>query len=601
MRKITMIIGLLLCTLSINAQELIAFQSFEINAADTWNYQANPAAYENRLMSFAWTPTEEILLLDNASDGAMFWGIRDLNNSGPGMDVDEHIISFDAIDVSGKNDVVFQFYYNTFNFGNTDYIKVELIFDGLSQGEEVLKKNTQEWKLFSRVIPDGVTEFKVRIIAKQNGQKEYAGLDQFSVLANANTSPDVTITSPTENETIVITNAGKIVDFDVQNFVISSKTPTNQNNRDGDGFISYTFDNGTSNTAFIDDQIVISSLSDGNHSLSLQLVDNDGNPLVPNIETTVNFTIQVVLQELPFTEQFIYTSGEALGDQLIWTNENSGDDIEIINGNLSYPDLISDEGNSIRMLGSAKDAFVEFTNVDSGKVYTSFLLNVSSAIPPGNSSYFATLRGDTSFAMRLWLQSENNTSYRIGISDGAGTDNYTSTTYNIGETVFIVVSYNLDSGVYNAIINPNVSQPEPNTTLIGTDNTPISKINNFHLRPNSSATTPTVQMDALRIGTSWSEVTTNVLSIDTIDKTLNTINLAPNPVSQGEVLLILGRKADKKPLTEVHIYSLLGELISKQRMKGSQILTDNLTPGTYILNFSDGNTVYKTSKLIITP
>ena len=81
----------------------------------------------------------------------------------------------------------------------------------------------------------------------------------------------------------------------------------------------------------------------------------------------------------------------------MWTNANSGDDILVASGNLSYTGLTSN-GNSVGFDGVGIDCFSPITpNLLAGTIYYSFLLNVPTmaGATDANGGYLAGL-GETS-------------------------------------------------------------------------------------------------------------------------------------------------------------------------------------------------------------
>ncbi|MBC7126155.1 MAG: hypothetical protein H5T24_11030, partial [Bacteroidales bacterium] len=110
--------------------------------------------------------------------------------------------------------------------------------------------------------------------------------------------------------------------------------------------------------------------------------------------TTKIYTI--TLNPAPATpivyEPFDYTVGTALQGQGGWTAINSGDDLLIATGNLSYPDLAPSTGNKLSFAGGGIDAYKEFnaSGITSGKVYYSFILKVTdlTAATEVNGGYF---------------------------------------------------------------------------------------------------------------------------------------------------------------------------------------------------------------------
>src|SRR5690606_3215576 len=111
-------------------------------------------------------------------------------------------------------------------------------------------------------------------------------------------------------------------------------------------------------------------LSNGSHTLYVELVDNAHQPIVPAVNATLNFTTDIfVLPTLPHTESFNYSVGSNLNDQPNWSALNTGDQIVTTSGNLSYNGLVDSVGNSISFDGVGQESTLEFTSVEDGEVY----------------------------------------------------------------------------------------------------------------------------------------------------------------------------------------------------------------------------------------
>ena len=143
----------------------------------------------------------------------------------------------------------------------------------------------------------------------------------------------------------------------------------------GGGTASYTIT--TSGTVSGDNP---SSVATGN--IVITFVENS--PYLATITGgTCNFTITGNSPEcktenaLPYYEGFNYTVGNSLGSEQKWTNVNSGDNIVSATGNLSYTGLTT-AGNSISFAADGIDCFSPITSTNSGTVYYSFLMNISS-------------------------------------------------------------------------------------------------------------------------------------------------------------------------------------------------------------------------------
>ena len=222
---------------------------------------------------------------------------------------------------------------------------------------------------------------------------------------------------------------------------------------------------------------------------------------------------------LPHYEGFDYTVGDALGVQATnWTNLNSGDSVLVTSGSLSYNGLLSSTGNKVSFNGGGFDPYLTFEEVTSGPVYASFIFKVtdqSAMTDLTDGGYFAAIADTTfSYDARIWVRPNPNaagTTFDIGFGYVSSVPPTTTETYNVGDEIFVVMSYNLDDGVVSAWINPSSDDFEattvPTATLTSTEATPATKLSKFFLRQDSDGETPFMELDELRLGTTWAEVT----------------------------------------------------------------------------------------------
>ena len=169
---------------------------------------------------------------------------------------------------------------------------------------------------------------------------------------------------------------------------------------------------------------------------------------------------------LPFLDTFDYTVGSNLSDDDAWTDLNSGDNILVASESLDYTGLQASIGNSITFDESGAEVYTEFADITSGSVYASFLFKVTdfqtgSSPDLTDGGYFAGLAGGkTSYDARLWVRPKpdtNGTTFDIGFGHETSNPTFTSETYNLGDVVFVVMSYDIDSGQTNVWINPDPS------------------------------------------------------------------------------------------------------------------------------------------------
>lgn len=103
--------------------------------------------------------------------------------------------------------------------------------------------------------------------------------------------PSLTITSPTSKAKLSPIETPTIK-FYVANFDISTSATAD----DGNGYIQYQVDQDAYANYFSTNPIVLNNLDAGLHSVSLQLVDNNGDALDPEISRSVNFTTNKITE-----------------------------------------------------------------------------------------------------------------------------------------------------------------------------------------------------------------------------------------------------------------------------------------------------------------
>jgi len=233
----------------------------------------------------------------------------------------------------------------------------------------------------------------------------------------------------------------------------------------------------------------------------------------------------VATMSLPHYEGFDYSEGDSLGVQVNWTNMNSGDTVVVTSGSLSYDGLASSTGNKVSFNGGGFDPYLTFEEVTSGPVYASFIFKVtdqSAMTDLTDGGYFAAIADTTfSYDARMWVRpnpTAAGTTFDIGFGYVSSSPPTTTGTYNIGDEIFVVMSYNLDDGVVSAWINPASTDFEaatvPTATLTSTEATPATKLSKFIIRQDSDNETPFMEFDELRLGTTWADVTPAAPPVD---------------------------------------------------------------------------------------
>jgi hypothetical protein len=317
--------------------------------------------------------------------------------------------------------------------------------------------------------------------------------------------------------------------------------------------------------------------------------DIDTNVFSPDCQPSLN---------LPFYEAFDYSLGEDLASQTNWTNfSGSGNLLEVIDDNLSYPEINMSTGNAVQLVGGGDDVEIEFEEVTSGEVYASFMIKVndlSDMTDLTDGGYFA-LFGN--FDARLWIRPDTDpvgTTYDIAYTNSSSGSGFTSTKYNVNDVLLVVMSYNLDDGTLNAWINPESSSfgsTPPQVTLTDVDGSPSSGISRFALRQDSSGETPDITFDELRLGTTYASVTPTTLSTDNFNT--DSITLYPNPVTRGNVTI---ETSSNTPVT-IQFYNMLGQQVLTSKAT-KNINVSNLSAGVYLVKINQ-NSSSVTKKIII--
>jgi hypothetical protein len=297
-----------------------------------------------------------------------------------------------------------------------------------------------------------------------------------------------------------------------------------------------------------------------------------------------------VINSLPFSESFPYAVGSSLGVQQKWTNVNTGDDIVSVANSLTYSGVTT-SGNSVMYSGVGIECYTPFTSTTTGTIYASFLLNVSdltNVTTDLTSTYILGLTDNLKgYYARLFVK-RNGTQYQIGFDTASTTTNYNATLRNVGEVVYIVIGYDFATNSLNGWINPvNGSSP----TFGINPTTPFLNLGGFILRQDAVATTPTIILDELKIGTSQADLG---LTLGTQNNEIAGLKVYPNPVSNG----VLHVESNLNTERIISLYDVLGKEVIKTTSSNTTINIANLNSGIYIVKITEGGKT-ATKKLVV--
>jgi hypothetical protein len=232
---------------------------------------------------------------------------------------------------------------------------------------------------------------------------------------------------------------------------------------------------------------------------------------------------------LPIYEPFNYPANQPLvngtngvnGGVWVQVGSNNVSTTEVQSGSLSYAGLPASQGNKVRLLNGSNyiDPGLDLaTTVSSGVIYASMIVNV---VNEGTNSttgdyFFAFAPAGTSdYRVRLYLRRGSAAGkFQLGVrttSSDSGTV-WQSQEQDTGTPVFVVAAYQFNAGPNDDVgliyINPALGQPSPpSATVTGASGTDATNIGRVTLRQGSSVTTQIVEVDELRVSTSWTDVT----------------------------------------------------------------------------------------------
>lgn len=301
---------------------------------------------------------------------------------------------------------------------------------------------------------------------------------------------------------------------------------------------------------------------------------------------------------LPYTESFNYTPGTNLGGQGGWVNVNSGDEVVVTAGNLSYSGLAASSGNMVTFDGIGFDPQIEFVQQTAGTVYASFIINISdvAGLTDPNGGYFAGFGANTTnFASTVWIK-PSGAGYVIGLNKATAVADtqYTTTVYALNTDVFVIIAYDFATNTSTMWINPGSlgSGTAPAATLTATTGTNRTSLNRFILRQDSATETPSIAFDELRVATSWGSVTPAVAGIK--DNNIAGLKMFPNPLSGNVLNITSSSDADKT----VAIFDILGKQVLNAKVTEGTVNVGSLNSGVYIVKITEeGKTA--TRKLVV--
>lgn len=276
-----------------------------------------------------------------------------------------------------------------------------------------------------------------------------------------------------------------------------------------------------------------------------------------------------------------------------------------LGNSLNYPGIVTPKGNRALITSlQSEDVNLAFATPVTTTAYASFLMKVvdnstmtvnTQTTAPGYIMHFARYSGEdigsTGWVSRLCVRKGSSAStFNLGILNTTGgsagvTDLYgsaTPTEYQVGTTYFVVLKYDMSgtTGQTSIWINPSVASENTPThvSAFGTS-AKIPEVGSLAFR--QSATAGSVEVDEVRLGSTWAEVV-GAAFLATGEVKLNKKPLISNTFVKDSFTLLTDKQA------RVEVYSVAGNLVKNGNYSpNSTINISNLTKGIYIVKVTE--------------
>ena len=207
-----------------------------------------------------------------------------------------------------------------------------------------------------------------------------------------------------------------------------------------------------------------------------------------------------------YSDDFVYNAGNLVdvsGGN--WVKASGSDqDIQVVDGNLVYGNY-HPNGRMIELGQGDYDDRHSITS-QSGPVYAGMLLRVDE-VGSGDTYFFAFGEG-SGYDGRVFVQpGSTNGTIQLGINTGAGSDpGVVSGDYPTGTVIHIISRFDNSTDVISLWINPPGGEGDPDLIYTNpVDGTTIDRVV-FRQGDGWDNGASTFYIDALRVGTQWSDV-----------------------------------------------------------------------------------------------
>lgn len=283
---------------------------------------------------------------------------------------------------------------------------------------------------------------------------------------------------------------------------------------------------------------------------------------------------------------------------------------------LTYTGLTS-QGNRTQIIaGNTEDINLASALPLTGDAYYSALINLPfnsdgtsiSGLAPNTDligQYFLMFgstagAGVTNFNGRLYVRAGSAAgTFNLAIlnaSGGTASPTYTGVDYAAGTTYFVVVKFNFGTNTASLWVNPAIGGSEGTPTVTNATGTTLAptQIASLVIRQAGTAVAGTgnIDIDELRLGSTWAYVTSAVLKNN--QNEITGLRVYPNPVSNGTLFIETSANAEKT----VTVFDVLGKKVLSTSTNENTVNVGLLNAGIYIVQITEeGKTASR--KLVI--
>jgi hypothetical protein len=284
--------------------------------------------------------------------------------------------------------------------------------------------------------------------------------------------------------------------------------------------------------------------------------------------------------------------------------------LTIVPGSLTYSGMTSTGNKTAIVAGNTEDVNKASLAPLTGVAYYSAIINLPNADglaantdPIGN--YFLMFGATaginvTGFVGRIYVRAGATAgTYNLGVLNGAGgtaSPTWSASDYTPGTAMFVAVKFDFTSNTASLFVNPSIGGAEGAATVTNATGTTAApgQIASVAIRQagTAAAGTGNIEIDEVRIGSTWAYVTADVLAVK--QNTIAGLKVYPNPVVNGNLYIT----TDSNEAKQVVVYDILGKQVVKTIVTNQAVNVSNLNSGVYMVKITEeGKTA--TRKLVI--